>query len=89
MFKTVLKRGFKFLDKNKPGWEKEINLRELNMKNCCNCILGQLYDGNYYRGNRLLGLTDWDEIMGFYTPSSRGNRLLTTEAKELIRERIK
>ena len=86
MFKTVLKRGFKFLDKNNPGWEKEINLRELNMKNCCNCILGQLYDGNYYTGVEILGLKDWDEKMGFYTP--RGNYLLTKEAIELIRERI-
>lgn len=36
-------KGMQWLDKDRPGWEKKINLRTLNLKDQRTCVLGQLY----------------------------------------------
>lgn len=42
-------RGAVLLDTIQPGWEHDINLGQLNMFMCSQCILGQLYE-DYSRG---------------------------------------
>src|SRR5258708_4461379 len=43
--------GARFLDSKRPRWEKEVNLKTLDMKNSLpgSCVLHQLY-GTYNRG---------------------------------------
>jgi len=48
--------GASFLDKNMPGWDKEINLADLNMADTRKCILGQLFY-NYSVGKDRLNIT--------------------------------
>lgn len=44
-----VQRGAKLLDKELPGWHTRINLHNLDLNNCEQCILGQLY-GDYSKG---------------------------------------
>lgn len=48
------------LDIVKPGWENEIDIDNLNMNECTECILGQLY-GNAYNDDvrRRFNIIDW------------------------------
>lgn len=55
---TVTERvvaGAKFLDEHMPGWEKRVNLDELEMSSECLCILGQ-QNGSYGQVAESLGL---------------------------------
>lgn len=45
-----VQRGMAFLDVDKPGWEDCIDLERLDMSNCGDCVLGQIYG---YYGNGL------------------------------------
>lgn len=64
IIERAVRRGIKVLDQAKPDWYKRgvINLRQLNMKSCHVCILGQAYKpeetwGNgYATGLRELGM---------------------------------
>lgn len=40
--KTV-ERGVEFLDEKVPGWFNLIDTEKLDIRNSCNCVLGQLY----------------------------------------------
>lgn len=40
-------RGAALLDERKPGWDKSIDLPELDMR--CNCIIYQVFNGSYGR----------------------------------------
>jgi hypothetical protein len=53
-------RGAKLLDAKHPGWHKEININELNMASCTQCILGQCF-GRYGNGLDALQLEDFDD----------------------------
>lgn len=35
--------GAAWLDENKPGWERIIELADLKLENTCQCVLGQLF----------------------------------------------
>jgi len=48
-------RGAQFLDEAYFGWVDHINIDELNLRSCCKCILGQLFNG-YFNGLTTLGL---------------------------------
>lgn len=48
-------RGAALLDKERPGWEKRINLELLKMNSCVMCILGQLFH-DFNRGAFQLNL---------------------------------
>lgn len=41
--KAAVKRGVKLLDKIDKGWDKEIDLRRLDLSSPDHCMLGQLY----------------------------------------------
>jgi hypothetical protein len=45
---TRVRRGVRLLDREKPGWERKIDLDRLDLGHTCNCVLGQVY-GNYDR----------------------------------------
>jgi len=67
--------GAKFLDREQPGWETLIDLNELHMNDCTQCILGQLY-GWYDDGLSALNLGAFNGYdaadLGFDTAGSRG-----------------
>lgn len=42
-----VKRGAEWLDGEMPGWERKIDLDMLRLDSPCNCILGQLFDGDF------------------------------------------
>lgn len=50
-------RGVALLDERVPGWEKRIDLKELKMQDCFQCMLGQLY-GDFGYGIFRLKLKD-------------------------------
>lgn len=60
-------RGSKLLDKIEPGWADLIDLNDLNMGVCVDCILGQLY-GNYQLGINVLPEEQLPEYYGFNIP---------------------
>ena len=47
--RPVVRKGIKFLNEREPGWRKRIDLNTLNLANCAQCVLGQLY-GEYGTG---------------------------------------
>jgi len=81
--------GASFLDEVHPGWDKEINLAELNMKSSTRCILGQVY-GLYNKGMYTLRITTpVSRDLGFsaFPGTSSAYRLVTAEWKKLIKKR--
>ena len=48
-YERQVQKGARLLDERMPGWEGKINLLTLNIKDCHQCILGQLY-GEYSEG---------------------------------------
>lgn len=48
-------KGASFLDERYPDWFKKIDLSRLEMNQCLDCILGQLY-GLYETGKEVLNL---------------------------------
>lgn len=41
-FVKGVKRGARRLDKKRPGWAAMVNAAELNMRDCSECVLGQV-----------------------------------------------
>jgi hypothetical protein len=72
-----VRRGAELLDERRPGWDQEINLANLKISSCRNCVLGQLY-GDYHLGLDMIssdagefvdaedygfdGVLDWEEL---------------------------
>ena len=38
-----VRRGAEWRDEVRPGWDREINLAELNLQSCAKCVVGQLW----------------------------------------------
>lgn len=59
-----VKRGMKTLDAFMPDWHERVNLNELAMHSCIQCILGQLF-GSYHHAPdmELFKLTTWSSLM--------------------------
>lgn len=55
--------GMKYLDGISPGWEKKIDLEELQMYSENKCILGQLF-GDAYKGFRNEDDPDYSDFYG-------------------------
>ena len=53
--------GVALLDERLPGWHKEIDADNLNLSDCNECVLGQLF-GNYVKGLGVLGLYYGDSL---------------------------
>ena len=49
MYKEKIDAGVAWLDKRKPGWRTEIDLKTLDVSDCDYCVLGQVF-GHYADG---------------------------------------
>ena len=54
MFKQNIQKGIKFLDKKYPNWLDKIDVSELDLNKCNQCIMGQLV-GHYLTAVREYG----------------------------------
>lgn len=96
--RTVTERvqaGAKFLDKHKPGWWQDIDVKRLNLGSPCRCILGQLYH-DFNEGIEWLRDIDFDtdpDALGFdvdeydWPETSKSFAALTKAWKEEIQAR--
>ena len=92
-----VERGATLLDKKRPGWEKEIDLDNLDMREPKCCIVGQLHEGQFAMGLSQLGLLPWTEdnevssgVFGFTTPRGVDEYAqLTASWKTLLAERAR
>ncbi|WP_433332467.1 hypothetical protein [Spirillospora sp. CA-294931] len=76
--------GAKLLDRNRPGWEREIDLHEMDVSDPWRCPLAQLF-GSYTEG---LDRLDVNDSMVFGFESGRADYSdLTFAWRELITER--
>jgi len=83
-------KGFDLLDKDRLGWEKEIDLDSLDMGTGCLCVLGQVY-GGYRRGIDSLRLPHFNDKNGFMILKPQTVKRwenLTNKVKKLIKERL-
>ena len=88
-------KGVAWLDKVRPGWEKEIDVETLEMSEMDSCILGQLF-GNVRNVEFFLNendhrFTDWDKLeeYGFVSKPHKGYDVLQTGWVNMIQERVK
>jgi len=83
--------GMKELDRGRPGWEHHIDLDKLNVGHMGNCVLGQLFGGNWLAGLIALGCPSheeeptWADDRGFRCVGHEGS--LTTAWKRAIQAR--
>lgn len=64
-FDEDVRRGMTLLDTEEPNWRYIIDLNSLDMSDCEECILGQIY-GTYCEGRETLGIAGTDDsIYGF------------------------
>jgi hypothetical protein len=65
------KQGAALLDEvADPDWREQLDLATLNMQNCEECVLGQLY-GDYGEGLAVVELSEYDAAeFGFTTNGS-------------------
>lgn len=71
----AVKKGATWLDNYHPGWAKKINIDELDMNNCNQCIIGQavcnyfdLYTKDTHAGWDYQAIEDWAIDYGFQAP---------------------
>lgn len=50
-------RGIEYLNRIHPGWKQKINLEDLDMSNCKECVMGQVF-GDYYLCDKYLQQLD-------------------------------
>jgi hypothetical protein len=81
--------GIDFRDREHPYWDREVDLRKLDLGDCMRCVLGQLY-GEFADGAELLDLGtsdairlgfelggddgDYDELTGLWVAAIRARR---------------
>ena len=80
--KEILK-GFKLLDKKKPGWK--VDLRKLDMRNPCKCTVGQNFTF-FPEGLKFLGVLEKSKQNGFALKATWDYKTFTKEVKILIKE---
>lgn len=54
MFEQNIQKGVEFLDQNYPNWLDKVDVSELDLSDCHQCIMGQLF-GHYIKGKRKYG----------------------------------
>ena len=68
-YKQRVQKGAALLDERSPGWLDRVNVRNLDLGSCFDCVLGQL-GGTYKDETRRLGMNHEDSIeYGFNVPS--------------------
>ena len=86
MFKQKIEKGIKFLDQNYPDWLDKIDVSELNLNDCHQCVMGQLL-GNYIFARKKHGINTLHKL-GFNITDRYPNHLqLTKEWKETIKNK--
>jgi len=80
--KTIprIERGAALLDDKVPGWQDKIDLATLDMSNCANCVVGQVY------GDYDLGLAELDGEAQ-RQPSRYGFAALPTEMFDTLTDK--
>lgn len=63
-YKAAVNNGIRLLDKENPDWRRHINIDTLDVSDCTNCILGQLY-GHYCTGEDMLCINGHADRYGF------------------------
>lgn len=69
-------RGAALLDAKRPGWRDQINLKDLSLSSCTNCIIGQTFGPEYEADEANFGLGD---------PFGHGVQVLDLEDGEAYR----
>lgn len=73
---SAVRLGMKWLDRNKKGWDKKINLRKLDLGDGNVCITGQLYGDFWDEFIKKDEMTEADSIRhGFYLLSDEGENM--------------
>lgn len=87
--KDYVTAGAKLLDEKCPGWVQRIDLDNLIMASCHQCVLGQLYQ-NYWNGCDKLGLSPdmYPDAYGFCCNSLANYCDLRVAWTDLIIERL-
>jgi hypothetical protein len=85
-----VRRGIAVLNKARPSWVKSISVKDLRLESCELCVLGQLYQNDYYRGLAILnGKVEEDpEAFGFCEDAEVDSELLDQVwAEEIAKQR--
>jgi hypothetical protein len=62
-----VQKGIKFLNKTNPGWHKKVKLKNLDMFDDANCILGQLYGGlPFYEAIEKVGIRQSEVSLSYH-----------------------
>lgn len=84
--------GAAWLDENVPDWVERIDLARLDVSDCVDCVLGQLFGGFSGAPRELIGFDAYPERKGFdldarlvYTEAPY--RRLTAQWRRVIEER--
>jgi len=85
-----VKRGAEYLDKEWPNWATEIDQDKLNLRQACNCTLGQLY-GNYWKPGSgaitVVGSVENSIRLGF-NASTSGNTIQENDRQFITLQRL-
>lgn len=84
-YEAEISRGIRFLDRKRPAWLKQINLKYLRMDSPCDCVLGQIW-GEYLTAAYKLGFysREMSYRYGFSTDPYSEYRTLTNAWKRRI-----
>ena len=84
-----VQRGIVLLDRKQPDWFTRIDTQRLDINECYDCILGQLF-GSYTEGRKQLDLLDrYDASTGFIGDNESYGVILTEYWRAAIRERMR
>lgn len=81
--------GAKWLDEHHPGWVDKIDLESLDLNDCAECVLGQLF-GDFHEAVERFDMVDLGYSRGFsclVLSSNTRYHALTAEWRRLILER--
>lgn len=78
----LVAQGVALLDIKRPGWFKDIDLVRLELDNCNDCVLGQIY-GYFDPGLRNLGIIEDDAWKFGFSRSFDSNMRTWDELNEV------
>lgn len=79
-------RGAELLDREQPEWAGRISLDDLHMRDCDECVLGQIF-GDFTEGVDVLGIADSAYHLGFYGEVRESKLLALVWIAEIERRR--
>lgn len=78
-----VKAGMELLDQEVPGWREKIDLDSLDLSDCYECILGQVF-GHFNEGRRMIAEVDNDPGKYGFDCHPTGYEFLTQIWKEAL-----